>query len=336
MAFVIEAAKDAAELSKLYEHFSKQDHEPLQLMQREYCELMKNYEETQKKLQSALSLNVNKLQQFKKSVKRLSSDKNLKDEKNELKQISIMIDSTFDEYREYSLGLPKKPSWFLRKCIGDIDISLYWKKYNYKDAYENLKMNETIFSLVLWMINLVLFPYSSLTLQENILVANGSRIMLWWRLHHYISILGSGIVMIWPNSFSYQSYRPHYYTYSAIQALAHIVQYSYQKRILYRLRTLGVTSSMALTVDGFSSFMWNGFAFLIIILSILYIFQIYNAYILYRISRSVLCHEIHPLMLSVIFITVFAGNLISVVAVIYLKVKQFLLKAGKKLLECED
>ncbi|KAF0989582.1 hypothetical protein HZS_6251 [Henneguya salminicola] len=150
------------------------------------------------------------------------------------------------------------------------------------------------------------------------------RIMLWWRLHHYISIFGSGIVMIWPNGYSYQQYRPYYYFYSALQALAHIVQFAYQKRILYRLRTLGVTNSMALTIDGFRSFMWNGFTFLIVILSFLYIFQLFNAYILLRIALSPLCDQNYPLMLSILFFIVFMGNLISVISVIYKKIVQFL------------
>ena len=47
----------------------------------------------------------------------------------------------------------------------------------------------------LWL----LYYYTTLSLRENILLANGSDIMHWWIYHHYLSMLLALIMLLWPN-----------------------------------------------------------------------------------------------------------------------------------------
>lgn len=64
-------------------------------------------------------------------------------------------------------------------------------------------------------------------------------------------------------------------------------QFVYQQGVLYRLKALGERHNMDITIEGFHSWMWRGLSFLLPFLYLGYIFQLYNAYTLYK-----LCY--HP------------------------------------------
>lgn len=64
-------------------------------------------------------------------------------------------------------------------------------------------------------------------------------------------------------------------------------QFVYQQGVLYRLKALGERHNMDITIEGFHSWMWRGLSFLLPFLYFGYIFQLYNAYTLYK-----LCY--HP------------------------------------------
>jgi len=53
-----------------------------------------------------------------------------------------------------------------------------------------------------WM----LYYFVTLALRENILFVNGSRIPNWSFTHHYVSAIGSVIMLCWPNGPAYQQY----------------------------------------------------------------------------------------------------------------------------------
>lgn len=47
---------------------------------------------------------------------------------------------------------------------------------------------------------LLVWYYCTLTIRESILKVNGSRIKGWWRFHHFMSTVISGVLLIWPNN----------------------------------------------------------------------------------------------------------------------------------------
>lgn len=49
--------------------------------------------------------------------------------------------------------------------------------------------------------------YCTLTIRESILKVNGSRIKGWWRLHHFISTVCAGVLLIWPQGEPWQLFR---------------------------------------------------------------------------------------------------------------------------------
>lgn len=44
---------------------------------------------------------------------------------------------------------------------------------------------------------LLLWFYSSTTLREHILIANGSKIRRWWLVHHYLAIFLASVMLTW-------------------------------------------------------------------------------------------------------------------------------------------
>lgn len=44
---------------------------------------------------------------------------------------------------------------------------------------------------------LLVWYYCTLTIRENILISNGSRIKGWWVFHHYVSTFLSGVMLTW-------------------------------------------------------------------------------------------------------------------------------------------
>lgn len=57
------------------------------------------------------------------------------------------------------------------------------------------------------LIFLLVWYYCTLTIRESILKVNGSRIKGWWRLHHFISTVVSGVFLIWPNNTPWYLFR---------------------------------------------------------------------------------------------------------------------------------
>lgn len=61
--------------------------------------------------------------------------------------------------------------------------------------------------LQLILIFLLVWYYCTLTIRESILKVNGSRIKGWWRLHHFISTVVAGILLIWPQNEPWNEFR---------------------------------------------------------------------------------------------------------------------------------
>lgn len=93
------------------------------------------------------------------------------------------------------------------------------------------------------------------------------------------------------------------------------LQFRYQSGVLYRLKALGERHNMDITIEGFHSWMWRGLSFLLPFLFVGYFFQLYNAYILFKLIKHPEATW-HVSVLSAMFLVLFLGNVITTVMVI--------------------
>ena len=61
----------------------------------------------------------------------------------------------------------------------------------------------------------------------------------WWRVHHAISTFAGGVLLIWPNGVCYQKFRYQMMCFNVYVAFLQYLQFTYQRGVLYRLRSLG-------------------------------------------------------------------------------------------------
>lgn len=244
-----------------------------------------------------------------------------------------------DNFRDFEDHLPHKNGMYLNIILGQVNISLLNKedKYLYKQDYERFKLTLSYIqcgmSLILVLANylidftsirwadsvlhfLLVWYYCTLTIREQILIVNGSRIKGWWLLHHFVSTACSAITLIWPDGYSYQAFRHQYGWFILYIAFVQVLQYYYQRGCLYRLKSLGQRHDMDITVEGFMSWMFKGLAFLLPFLFIAYFFQLYNSIQLYRLWQDPRCIEWQVPVLSVIHLVLFLGNMTTTLKVI--------------------
>ncbi|XP_060561303.1 ion channel TACAN-like [Ruditapes philippinarum] len=242
-------------------------------------------------------------------------------------------------FRDFEDHLPHKNGIYLNIILGQVNISLLNKedKYLYKQDYERFKLTLSYIQLGLSMILvfanyivnftslrwadsvlhfLLVWYYCTLTIREQILIVNGSRIKGWWLLHHFVSTACSAITLIWPDGYSYQSFRTQYGWFILYIAFVQVLQYYYQRGCLYRLKCLGQRHDMDITVEGFMSWMFKGLAFLLPFLSFAYFFQLYNAIKLYHLYQDPRCTEWQVPVLSIIHLVLFLGNMTTTLKVL--------------------
>eukprot|EP00795_Rhopilema_esculentum_P015788 gene15788-7088_t len=150
---------------------------------------MDEYRSAQEALKKGLDGQEKKLKAFAFAMRKIQSNER-NTEKEQLVSMATKINNMTRDFGDLQQGLPKKPGWFLRACLGSINVSLSWDKLHYKNNYENFKLRMTWISMMLILFNLLVFKnrffdaifhavlvwyYSSLTLQEHILIANGSK-----------------------------------------------------------------------------------------------------------------------------------------------------------------
>lgn len=83
---------------------------------------------------------------------------------------------------------------------------------------------------------LLVWYYCTLTIRESILKVNGSRIKGWWRLHHFISTVAAGILLIWPDTVAWSLFRDQFMWFNAYISTVQYLQFRYQQGVLYRLK----------------------------------------------------------------------------------------------------
>ena len=86
----------------------------------------------------------------------------------------------------------------------------------------------------LWL----LYYYFTLSLRENILYANGSSMKSWWITHHYISIVISLLLLLYPNQFI-AARHTRLMLFGLVQGGVMTLQYLYQAKRGYVRKSLG-------------------------------------------------------------------------------------------------
>lgn len=242
-----------------------------------------------------------------------------------------------EQLHEIEQTLPKQNGIYLKIILGNVNVSILNReeKFKYKDEYEKFKLILSIISFVLAVLNLLIrfrplelilifllvWYYCTLTIRESILKVNGSRIKGWWRLHHFISTVAAAILLIWPVTESWNGFRDQFMWFNGYISVVQFLQFRYQRGVLYRLKALGERYNMDITIEGFHSWMWRGLSFLLPFLFFGYLFQLYNAYILYTLS-FLPSATWHVPVLSLIFLILFIGNVTTTIMVIPTKVME--------------
>lgn len=316
-------------------------------LDKEYVQLQLDHEQYKKKLEELLLCQkkcLNGIAHHRYRIKRIQDTLKkvgITDDPEfeaEIKELNQKIANRKNEFREMEDILPHKNGIYLSIILGQVNVSLLNKadKYEYKHDYERFKVIVSYITLTLSLVMLVMrgyrwvdavlhflfvWYYCTLTIRENILIVNGSRIKGWWVTHHFISTVCAGITLIWPDGYTYQAFRTQGTIFSLYLSCMYVLQFFYQRGSLYRLRALGQGHEMDLTVEGFMSWMWRGLAFLLPFLFVGYFFQMYNAYTLYKLIYHPQCKEWQVYALSLIHFVLSVGNITTSLKVVKQKLE---------------
>lgn len=246
------------------------------------------------------------------------------------------IEAKEAQLEDLAQDLPKPNGIYLQIVLGSVNLFLRdAEKYRYKAEYEQFKLKVTT-CIVVWSILciissyrvidailhfLLVWYYCTLTIRESILCVNGSKIKGWWRLHHFITTAQAGIIIVWPDGIIYGMFRRQFVTYVCVISFIQFCQFYYQQGCLYRLRALGESHNMDITISGFRSWMWRGLSFLLPFLYFAYALQAYNAYTLYQLSKRPECVEWQVFVSAVVFFILFLGNITTTSFVIFNKLR---------------
>eukprot|EP00041_Stephanoeca_diplocostata_P008361 m.124427 g.124427 ORF g.124427 m.124427 type:complete len:329 (+) comp17283_c0_seq1:153-1139(+) len=229
-----------------------------------------------------------------------------------LKDMQEKITSIVTDY-------PIDTTWLISFILGPLKVCMPYpdERFNYKKTYEVYKLRITYAILALSSIilfrpirilestfNFVLMGYYLIvTLREHILLCNGSRIRRWWRLHHYLACIQSGVLFSWPNGENYDAFRSQFMLFSLYVGLVQLMQYRYQEEALYRKRALGQSQLMETTTD-----LPNNTTYVVVILAlaVAYMFQLYNAVTLYNMLPAA---EWQVPVLAFIYLVLAVGNI---------------------------
>jgi hypothetical protein len=233
-------------------------------------------------------------------------------QKSQLKRPSEGTSTTFSQvfktyyafkgkFNQLEQQFHRKPRFLLTCVLGSANFVMHSKhRLQYKTEYENFKLQATILHIIVCLFNiwlgpitlmdglfhfLLLYYYSTTTLREHILLVNGSNIREWWLIHHYLSILLSAVLILWPSGTAFYQFRTQFYYFSTCIGIVQLLQFLYQMERLYTLRALSKVGPMDVTTDAASSHIRN-LTFLLPFLVAIQLFQVYNGYILFRLAQT--------------------------------------------------
>ena len=232
----------------------------------------------------------------------------------------------------------RKPRFFLTRVLGTANFIMHSKhRLQYKAEYENFKLRMTILHSVLCVVSLFIWPsllmdtllnflllyyYCAVTIREHILLVNGSNIREWWLVHHHLSIILSAVLLMWSSSsnMAFQAFRVQFYYFSICIGVVQLLQFLYQMERLYTLRALSKVGPMDVTTDA-ASVPIRGLAFLLPFLVAVQLFQIYNGYTLFCLTRTPEGHDSWKAWIcSGLFVFLGLGNLVTTLWVYFEKI----------------
>ena len=85
-------------------------------------------------------------------------------------------------------------------------LNTFWTSIIKRSFFANIG-NIFYRTLELSFMFLLVWYYCTLTIRESILKVNGSRIKGWWRFHHFLSTVVSGVLLVWPNTGPWYAFR---------------------------------------------------------------------------------------------------------------------------------
>ncbi|KAJ8924778.1 hypothetical protein NQ315_000931 [Exocentrus adspersus] len=304
------------------------DFKQLEVDNKRYLQQLEELTTVQKKCLSHIAHQRYRIGVISKGIKELSKQNVDKEKITELKN-NIMKRKA--QLYEIEQTLPKPNGVYLKIILGNVNVSILNKeeKFKYKDEYEKFKLILSIIGIFMAVLNfcvrfrplelsyifLLVWYYCTLTIRESILKVNGSRIRGWWRLHHFLSTVAAGILLIWPDNETWSHFRNQFMMFNIYISLVQYLQFRYQRGVLYRLKALGERHNMDITIEGFHSWMWRGLSFLLPFLFFGYLFQLYNAYTLFLLSYRENTTW-HVPVLSFMFFVLFVGNTLTTISVI--------------------
>lgn len=142
--------------------------------------------------------------------------------------------------------------------------------------------------------------------------ANGSRIKQWWIVHHYISALGSIVVLFWPMaSATYQQTQRVLSIYSVAQVIVQEIQTQYQLGRLYKMVAMGKANPMDVTNET-SSHRWApNIDVLYPFVTSVQLFQLYLAYTFFATGCRLRTGEWQVFTMAALFAVLGVGNIIA-------------------------
>jgi hypothetical protein len=220
--------------------------------------------------------------------------------KDELAVINKQVDSVETSIKKINDAYaPATGSLFVRLFLGQVNVKAYrdGERFRMKTEYETFKRKtnpqfmgfvillfffpHSPFLVTIWQIWL-LYYYVTLALRENILKVNGSSIKPWWILHHYLSIVGSMTMLLWPMGATFKVMIPLFIYFSGAQGLVQILINRYQQGQLYKLVAMGKATIMDVPGEAegwIKDTAWTPSAmFLLPFLVFVQSFQLYLAY----------------------------------------------------------
>ncbi|XP_063973308.1 transmembrane protein 120 homolog isoform X1 [Diachasmimorpha longicaudata] len=300
------------------------DFKELEALNREYVAKLEELAELQGKCINGISHQRYRMGVISKSLKQMQ----VSEERHKLRKD---MERREEQLHEMEQTLPKANGTYLSIILGSVNVSILNKdeKFKYKDEYEKFKLVLSVIGFILSVINLftnvrtlelsfmflLVWYYCTLTIRESILKVNGSRIKGWWRFHHFLSTVVSGVLLVWPDTDPWYAFRGQFMWFNVYISFVQYLQFRYQSGVLYRLKALGERHNMDITIEGFHSWMWRGLSFLLPFLFIGYFFQLYNAYTLYRLMSHPEATW-HVPVLAVMFFILFLGNAITTILVV--------------------
>ncbi|KAA0158654.1 hypothetical protein FNF31_05301 [Cafeteria roenbergensis] len=244
-----------------------------------------------------------KLSALRKEAKEAQGSGGLSEE--EASRLTVRLDEADGALQQARRLRPVTGSLFIRLFLGSVNVKVSHEedRKKLKEEYNKFKSRTNLLFILIplsWAANIyllsdwlsythwitvfghiwLLYYYVTLALRENILRVNGSRIMSWWIVHHYISAAMSIVMLTWPFTSLHEELMPSFTVFFLSQAVVMQFQAFYQRRRHYSLVAQGKASQMDVTnPEGLREY--NTTALLVVLVVLLmgtYCFELYLSY----------------------------------------------------------